>query len=436
MNKFRFKSLLGKMTGLLLFGLIIAILLFSLLYFTGNTLLKSYFSTSSFRQNATKHNIEDLQTYATKNHISATDTDKLREWADQKHIGYFTISRERMLLYDNSYTGTLPLEQTESVQLHHTWQYFETVTFADGDADVFIYENIETKYYIIVNTIAAIISVLAWIGIFVIGVRHEVSYIKQLKDEVADMENGTMENGFSAKGSDELTDLANGLERMRLTLIEKEENEENMKTAQNKLVMGMAHDLRTPLTSLMTYLEIIKRQKSIDDASQYIEKTMGKAIQIKNLSDQLFEFFLLNSTHLPEMDTADNVEFLLGDYFSELYNLLENDGFTIDISNLLWNEIKIQTCYDYIGRIMNNILSNIMKYAEKHIPIQICSKYTKKEFAISIQNGVSNLTEEVFGTGIGVNNISIMMNQMNGRCEVISDDKTYTITLCFPYSTD
>lgn len=424
------------MTGLLVFGLIIAILLFLLLYFSSNTLLKDFFTTSSFRQNAARHNVEALQTHVVKNKISATDTDKLREWAAQKRIGYFTISRERMLLYDNSYTGTLPLEQTESVQLHHTWQYFETVTFADGDADVFIYENIETKYYIIANTMAAIISVLVWLGIFVIGVRHEVSYIKHLKDEVADMENGSMKKGFSVKGNDELTDLANGLERMRLTLIEKEENEENMKTAQHKLVMGMAHDLRTPLTSLMTYLEIIRRQKSIDDAYQYIEKTLRKTIQIRNLSDQLFEFFLLNSTHRPEMEAADNVELLLGDYFSELCNLLENNGFSLDVSKLLWNEKNIQICYDYIGRIMNNIISNIIKYAEKHIPVQIYSKCPKKEFAIAIKNGIANQAVEVFGTGIGVNNISIMMSQMSGRSEVISDGKTYTITLWFPHSTD
>lgn len=424
------------MTGFLIIGLITAMLIFFLLYFSSNTLLKSFFNTSSFRQDAARHNVEELQMYVKKNNISATDTEELREWANQKHIGYFTISRERMLLYDNSYTGTIPLEQTESVQLHYTWQYFETVTFTDGDADVFIYENIEVKYYIAANTISAVISVFIWIGIFVFGVRHEVTYIKQLKDEVASMENGTMKNGFSTKGNDELTELAKGLERMRLVLIEKEENEEKMKAAQNKLVMGMAHDLRTPLTSLMTYLEIIKREKTIAAASKYIDKTLRKAIQIRELSDQLFEFFLLNSTQLPEMEVADNVEFLLGDYFSELYSLLENDGFIIDISNLLWPEIKIQVCNNYIGRIMNNIQSNIMKYADNYSTVEISSELVNEVFGITIQNGVSGLTDGVLGTGIGVNNISIMMKQMKGKCEVTSDEKTYSISLQFPCWTE
>ena len=57
-----------------------------------------------------------------------------------------------------------------------------------------------------------------------------------------------------------------------------------MKKAQNKLVLGMAHDLRTPLTALMAYLEIIKREPEHDKVKLYVKKTVGKAIQIKNLS--------------------------------------------------------------------------------------------------------------------------------------------------------
>lgn len=424
------------MIGLLLFGFIIAILVFLLLFWGGNKFLKNYFTTSSFIREATQHNIDALQTYVQKNKISATDTEKLREWAKQEHIEYFTISRERMLLFDNSYTGDVPLELTESEQLHQTWQYFSVITFADGDADVFIYENRETTYYIVVNTVAVIISAIVWLGIFILGIRHEVAYVKQLSLEISEMEKGSLTKGFTSKGNDEVNDLAVGLNKMRLALIEKEENEKTMRLAQNKLVMGMAHDLRTPLTSLMAYIEIIKRQNSVTDARPYVEKALGKAVQIKDLSDQLFEVFLVDSVKVPEMEEIGDAEFLLGDYFSELYSFLESDGFIISIINLEWYPIKTQVCYDYVGRIINNILSNIMKYADKKAPICLYSQYTNSEFGISIQNSISDSKEEIFGTRIGVDNICTMMRRMNGRCEIITNDNFYTITLWFPVLDD
>lgn len=383
-------------------------------------------------QKASSQMVKELQSFVYENQISATDTEELRIWAQQKHIGYFTISRERMLLYDNSYSGKIPLERTESAQLHYTWQYFQTVSFADGNADVFIYQNYETKYYILADSVAILLSVMVWLGIFVFGVQNQFLYIKQLSKEVLKLESGISTTSFTIKGQDELTNLAVELERMRVTLIEKEKEEETMKSAQNKLVLGMAHDLRTPLTSLMAYLEIVKRQTSMNEALPYIEKSFGKAVQIKNLSDSLFEFFLVTSEQLPEMEEANNVEFVLGDYLSELYNLLENAGFMIHAEKLEWRSIRVRVCYDYIGRIINNLLSNIIKYADKNEPIQLYTCYSNKEFAIVVENYIAKFVQVDSGTGIGVNNICSMMTQMNGRCEVKRNDDVYRIKLIFP----
>ena len=89
-----------------------------------------------------------FQEYVSRHHLAASDTERIREWAKENHIGYFTISRKRMLLYDNYYALPVALDRTKSEQLHYTWQYFQEVSFTDGNADVFIYVNRERKYYI------------------------------------------------------------------------------------------------------------------------------------------------------------------------------------------------------------------------------------------------------------------------------------------------
>ena len=64
------------------------------------------------------------------------------------------------------------------------------------------------------------------------------------------------------EGQDELAKLAQGLDIMRKMLVYREEKEHEMRVAQDKLVLGMAHDLRTPLTGLMTYIEILRKQEN------------------------------------------------------------------------------------------------------------------------------------------------------------------------------
>lgn len=385
-----------------------------------------------YRKNASRESIAMFQAYVSKHHLAASDTERIREWAKEHQVGYFTISRKRVLLYDNYYTFPAALDHTKSEQLHNTWQYFQAVSFADGDADVFIYVDRERKYYILVDVAAALCAVLVWIGVFAFGVRDYVLYIRQLSREVAQLEDGLWSVDFTIKGEDELTDLALGLEHMKIVLLEKEEKERNMKTAQNKLVLGMAHDLRTPLTALLAYLEIIKREPARDKVELYVRKTVGKAIQIKNLSDQLFEFFLINSEQQPQMEQPESVAFVMEDYCSELCNVLQTNGYAVTLGWAQWEEAKISVCYDYIGRIMNNLLSNLLKYADRTKEIRLDMGECQGEFFFSVTNRVAGKKQDHTGTGIGVHNIEIMMEHMQGRCETGYWEDNYRICLYFP----
>ena len=146
LNKRKRKHLMEKMIGILLLGFFLALLLFLLIFFMGNGALNRYFESSMYRRNVSKETIAMFQEYVSRHHPAASDTERIREWAKENHIGYFTISRKRMLLYDNYYALPVALDRTKSEQLHYTWQYFQEVSFTDGNADVFIYVNRERKY--------------------------------------------------------------------------------------------------------------------------------------------------------------------------------------------------------------------------------------------------------------------------------------------------
>ncbi|MBR6628987.1 MAG: argininosuccinate synthase, partial [Bacteroidaceae bacterium] len=97
--------------------------------------------------------------------------------------------------------------------------------------------------------------------------------------------------------------------------------EQQMRSANSELITAMSHDLRTPLTSLLAYLEIIERKKYVDEEQMYslIHKSIGQTMRIKNMADKLFEYFLAYATEWEEaemefVDADMLLEQILGEY--------------------------------------------------------------------------------------------------------------------------
>lgn len=434
MDKFCNQSLTRKNLKWMFLGGITATLFFLAMFFAGNSLLESYFSTSNFIYKAQTPYIQELSEYVKKNHISATDSYHLSEWVYKKGVKRFTVSRERILLYDNAYSDTTLGGQTRTALLHYNYQYFHTISFSDGNADVYIYADYERNYYLLFWFLDLLLSIMIWIFLFGLVLQREVKYIQELNQCVQQIGSGELFLETPIKGTDELGQLASGIERMRLDFIEKNKRETQMKSAQDNLVLGMAHDLRTPLTVLMAFLEIAKKHSLSEECLTYINKAYSKTIQIRNLSNELFEYFLINSEKSITLENAEEAQYILEDYLSEFCVLLKMNGYTISSDLLSWQPVKIKVSFDYLGRIIDNLVSNIKKYADMSFPIELSSTYKESFLGITIKNQKLQSDSCIQGTGIGVKNISSMMIQMGGYCYVDVAAKTYSISLYFPIS--
>jgi signal transduction histidine kinase len=92
--------------------------------------------------------------------------------------------------------------------------------------------------------------------------------------------------------------------------------------------------------------------------------------------------------------------------------------------------VRINT--DFFGRIMNNLTSNIEKYADKQAPVNIKIEYTDDNIELDFLNKIITPNPYVKGTGIGLKNIELMMKQMQGSSKVVITEDTYNIKLVFP----
>lgn len=432
-NKSKRYTLSRKLIYLSILGFCIAGIVFLLLSRVFTLLVQDYLTFSSYIRDREMVYLGQLQNYVLEEKISATDSDRIRLWAEENQVPILTISREHVLLFDNTYVGDAPLKDADSIQLRDIWRYSDTIKFHDGPANVYLFKSFGSNLYTMASGLAMFLAAASWILTFLSGIRREIRYILLLQREVNEMSNGHLQDGFTLQGNDELTDLAATLDQMYHRIQDDAQRETRRIKEQEDLVLGLAHDLRTPLTGLYGYLEVIKRIEGLPiQATDYLNKAFGKADQIKDMANQLFECFIASNKEPCELEPPGTAEYHLGDYLSEFCLQLDLAGYRTDIAGLSWDTYVIRINLDFIHRILNNILSNIEKYANPAYPVLLSSKYERGYFGICIHNHIKKQDPVIKGTRIGVSNITQMMNKMRGEIEVIKTRNTYEITLWFP----
>ena len=148
------------------------------------------------------------------------------------------------------------------------------MSFADGEANVSITGMYAYQFYNYAMLAELALSFVLFLLLVLFGIRSKMAYILKLSDEVEILEGGSLDYKITVKGKDELAALAEGLESMRLSFQELIRQEARMVQENQKIVTEMSHDLRTPVTSIMLYTEILKKgsYKGGGQWKEYVEK--------------------------------------------------------------------------------------------------------------------------------------------------------------------
>lgn len=428
----RSHSISIKITRRLLLSLATGFILFWILNTAGRYSLNQRLLQTGYFQTYEKDRLQSLQEYVAQNKIRSTDLYKLHTWAKEKNIRSFIIAANDQYLEVAMDWDKFPKQM--SMDSAAIW--LAPIQFHDGEFSVYLYEGEAEHYYLIVAFVTGVIAFLTGLYLFLEEVNTIIRSVLTLHREVKEIDQGNLDIDIFKEGDDELADLAQGLDHMRLTLISDQKTRDEMRRAEEKMVLGMAHDLRTPLTGLMAYMDLVKKEQERGTINpDHLAVISRKITEIRVLSDQMFEYFLVSSSsegapiQLEEPETLENA---LADYLSDMCGILYAEGFTTDTDGLDFRPVKIQIYTDYIGRINNNLISNIRKYAATDVPVKLAFTYTESDVTLSISNAVKDPSKYIKGTGIGVENIRLMMEQMHGTSHVSIDPRDYEIDLTFP----
>ena len=204
--------------------------------------------------------------------------------------------------------------------------------------------------------------------------------------------------------------------------------------ASSQLVTAMSHDLRTPLTSLLAYLELIDRGKyeSPEQLHLFIKKSLDKTYRIKDMADQLFEYFLVYSAEWEQPDLEkQNADTLFRQIWSDYAFSLESKGFSVHTDFQPIDGI-VQINVELLRRTFDNIYSNLLKYADPSKPVEIAFACRNEKIQLQVVNHISPFRDKRESTNIGLNTCVRVMEYHNGTFTFTEESDIFTATLTFP----
>ena len=221
---------------------------------------------------------------------------------------------------------------------------------------------------------------------------------------------------------------------MRLSFLTSQEKEEAMIRENQRVITEMSHDLRTPVTAIILYAEILKDGKCKDEGKQktYLEKIHQKALLLKERSDRLLGYSLTAGNKEELVMESGIFSEVFFDLLSEACGYLDQNGFKADLRMICWPNRKIMYNSDHVARVMDNIVSNIVKYADKRYPVVITQTEDDNTVGLSFQNWIIRQESSQEGFNVGVQSIQSLMKEMEGYCHYYQGMNIYSIEISFP----
>lgn len=304
--------------------------------------------------------------------------------------------------------------------------------FKDGTAMAKLMSYQSVKFFFVYYLLIIFLDSFFVLCPILIFIHRRMKYLGQVRREAAVMGEGDMEHPVTVKGRDEISALASELDSLRLALKISIANERQTHLDNQELIRALSHDIRTPLTSLNGYLEILKRKKGKpDNYPGYIQKCLEKTKELKDMTDQMFEYALVFEN--PGETVKEEYDFYrLAEEIKKQSEYLTLQGFSVhlDLAEELPEKVWMANPF-LIQRLIANLCSNILRYGDRREPVTV--QYKKEEGFVSVYftNGMIK-KRQAAGSGVGLKSVEKIIAIHGGSLFCEEDQKDFRVKISFP----
>ncbi len=393
--------------------------------------------------------VRDFSSYVAEKKIRSDDTASIVEWTKRNRSVYLTVFNDA-----NDSFGAAGGELLEGEEQPDMDPFFDKIISDEqgatvdenGSVYIVLFNNgihpIAVVDYslstgadtiIIVGVLAAI---LLFFLVLLIYYHNQTRAIVRLSRRVETVSNGDLQAELGSGRNDEIGRLEGSVAAMRNTILEKMEKEQKAWQANSDLLTSMTHDLRTPLTTLLGYMELLSADSEslTEEQRAYIRVCTTKAEQIKGLSDKLFLYFWAFNRVEPdsELDTVEAsllFEQLIVDYIPAM----EAEGLNVkaDLSAIAAAD-TVRIRVDSLRRVTDNVFDNLVKYADRGHPVTVTAERGSDALTLRFTNVIRERDDKTSSTRIGVKTCVNMMQMMGGHFETVTEGNTFTASMSLP----
>ncbi|MGL5712656.1 MAG: sensor histidine kinase [Paraclostridium sp.] len=304
-----------------------------------------------------------------------------------------------------------------------------------------------TKYFAHIFIIILVL-IIGYTIIFVHLWKQILNNITEIVTSVASIYDSNQQN---IKLSDELEEVEILLNNIKNDIELNKQLAKDSEKKKNDLIVYLAHDLKTPLTSILGYLTILRTEKNLDDKvkSEYMNITFEKAERLEELIDEFFEITKFNSSSVKLELQEVNISLLLEQILFEFNPILKMNN--LDINITIENNIYIKCDANRIERVIDNILKNAVSYSNKPSTIYVNIYKDEENIYIEFENegdmiseaDIKQIFEQFFrsdssrnsekgGSGLGLAISKEIVELHGGNISAKSEDNKFKIKVVFP----
>ena len=360
-----------------------------------------------------------------------------KSWVEQSDISSDNMDAMLDWFKENKNFKLIVLEGVEADTVPDTQKYDYSIEVEFSDKTVLVAVQDYSELLNVLGDILAIgVSIVLFVLIVIVYYQAEISRIMRLSRDVKAIANGDLQGKIGKMGNDEIAQLASHVDGMRDSILQTMGEKEQAWRANQDLITSISHDIRTPLTSLLGYLELMEQHRDnlTEEQLKYLSVCSENAGRIKRQSDELFNYFLAygRKDEAVSMEKYD-AEVLFEQLLSERFMTAELTGLQLnyEVSPALAG-VHVYTNVDYLSRVLDNLYSNIVKYADDQSPVLVRVEYRDRMVVMTGENQIAKRSGKVESTKLGLLTCESIMHTLQGSFRAQKQGDTFVAVIALP----
>lgn len=289
--------------------------------------------------------------------------------------------------------------------------------------------------------IVILIIIIVLLIIYLLLLKREIKHITNSVNNMDEYSNQLINKQLTNKDTYQLIKSINNL----LKNIREERWEyEGKRRELNKMMMNISHDLRTPLTSILGYLDLINNSKLTEKEKEHSLKIIEERItHLEKLINSFFEFSKIVTTNKEIEYEKVNIIAVLEETLAHYYDDFIINSRTIKLTNNI-KRYNIYSNYDMLIRVFDNLIINAYKHSNDNLLIKVIKDeqltITFKNKLINNELDIDHIFDEFYtmdisrtkgNTGLGLAIVKQFIERLNGSIKASKKNGYLTITITF-----